>query len=74
MITTLLPSAKKTFARLRLNLLFRHLKDHAIIPESQYVFHASRGTVEKISAAKQVQRKFQVQTLQYNGIQKPILL
>jgi len=48
--------AGKILARLLLNRLIQHLEQDPLLPESQCGFRASRGTVDMIFAARQLQK------------------
>ena len=59
---SLLSIAGKILARVLLNRLTQHLEqDPPLLPESQCGFRASRGTVDMIFAARQLQEKCQEQ-------------
>ena len=61
---SLLSIAGKILARLLLNRLIQHLEqDPPLLTESQCGFRASRGTVDMIFAARQLQEKCQGKTM-----------
>ena len=55
---SLLSISGKILARILLNRLNNHLK-HGLLPESQCGFHKERGTVDRVFAARQLQKKHQ---------------
>ena len=57
---SLLAIAGNILARVMLNRLIVHL-EHGLLPESQCGFRGSRGTVDMIFAARQLQEKCQEQ-------------
>lgn len=57
---SLLSIAGKTLARVLLNRLVTHL-ELGLLPESQCGFRKGRGTIDMISAARQLQEKCQEQ-------------
>ena len=61
-ITTEVLLNYQMWERSLLNRFFRHFEDRAYNLESQGAFCASRGTVDMISALKQMQEKCQKQT------------
>ena len=60
---SLLSIAGKSFARVLLNRLNEHLKQSGLLPESQCGFRKSRGTIDMIFTARQLQEKCQEQNV-----------